>query len=88
MDETYTITLTPAMMALVPVVATLLQLAKAVKPLEKIKPYFPFVGIGISYGLCILTGVTSPVMPSILIGLVAAGGYDMLKAKPPVAPTE
>ena len=83
--EQYTITLTPQMLALVPVVATILQLAKTIKPLEKIKAYFPFVGIGVSYGLCVVTGAANPVISAILIGLVAAGGYDMLKSKPPTA---
>lgn len=74
------IDLTPEMLALVPIVATVLQLAKRIEAIAKLKQWYPFLSIGIALGLGYLTGMEEPIAPSIIIGLVASGGYDLLKA--------
>ena len=78
--ETLNIELTPAMLALVPVVAAILQVIKRVEVMQKLKAWLPFVSIGIALGLGYLTKMSNPILPSIIIGLVASGGYDLLKS--------
>lgn len=79
-EEQLIIDLTPEMLALVPIVATVLQLAKRIEAIAKLKQWYPFLSIGIALGLGYLTGMEEPIAPSIIIGLVASGGYDLLKA--------
>lgn len=79
--EDYTLTLTPAMMILVPVVATILQFAKRIEAVQKIKEWLPVISIGVSFGLAHLTKLPDPIIGSVIIGLVACGSYDLLKAK-------
>jgi hypothetical protein len=78
--DTLNINLTPEMLALVPVVAVILEALKRISILEKLKPWMPFISIGVALGLGYLTGIVQPIMPSIIIGLVASGGYDLLKS--------
>lgn len=80
--EEFSITLTAEMMSLVVVVGALLQVAKKIKALEQAKQWFPYIGIGIAFALCSYSGVEveDPIMTSVLIGLVASGGYDLLRA--------
>lgn len=80
MTEDLTIQLTPAMMALVPVVALVLQVIKKVPALEQLKDWMPFVSIGVALGLGYLTKMPDPVMPSILIGIAASGTYSLAKS--------
>lgn len=77
--EELSVTLTPEMLALVPVVAAILQMVKRVPQVEQIKSWLPIASLGISLGLCYLTGMKDPILPAIIIGLVANGGYDILK---------
>jgi len=77
--EDLTITLTPAMLALVPVVAAILQMLKKLEPIQKIKSYLPFISVGVACGLCFFAKIQEPIMASIIIGLVASGGFDMLR---------
>ena len=74
------IQLTPGMLALVPIVAAILQLVKRFEFMEKIKSYFPLIAIGLSLAICYATKMPDPIMPAVLIGLTASGGYDLLKA--------
>lgn len=78
--ESLNIDLTPELLALVPVVVALLQLAKSFQWFEALKQWAPFIAIGIAFGLAKASGVTEPIMPSIIVGLVASGGYDLFKA--------
>ncbi len=79
MDE-LTLQLTPTMLAIVPAVAAILQVAKRFKAVEVLKPWFPFISIVIALGLCYAAKMPDPIAPSIVIGLVASGSYDVLKA--------
>lgn len=83
MLEDYSLTLTPAMLALVPVVAAILQFAKRIKAVQEIKEWLPVISIGLSFGLAQLTKLPDPIIGSVVIGLVACGSYDLLKAKTP-----
>lgn len=78
MDQS-TVNLTPEMLAIVPVVAFLLQLLKRIPAVAKMKSWLPLVSVGTSIGLCYLLGVQDPVTPAIVIGLTASGGYDLLR---------
>ena len=77
--ENLTIELTPAMLALVPVVAAILQVLKRVEAIQKVKAWLPFAAIGVALALGYLTKMPDPIIPSIIIGLVSSGGYDLLK---------
>lgn len=79
MDEQLTLTLTPAMLAIVPIVAMLLQLLKRVELIQKYKDWLPVISIGASILLTYLATIANPIMAGIIIGLVAAGGYDVFK---------
>ena len=78
--EELTITLTPAMITLVPIVGAILQVLKRIEAIQKIKEWMPFLSVGIALGLGFLTKMPDPILPSVIIGLVASGGYDLLKA--------
>ena len=74
------VTLTPAMLAMVPIIATILQLLKRIEPLGNLKQWFPILSVGLSLGLGYVTNMPNPIVSSIIIGLVASGGYDVLKS--------
>ena len=79
MDENLTITLTPAMMAIVPVVAALLQVAKTFPIVVKFKAYMPVFSIVIAGVIAHLAKVEDPYMAGVLIGLASSTGYDLFK---------
>ena len=64
---------------LVPMVAVLMQLLKKMKVMEKLTQYLPFISIGVAYLLATVMKMPDPIMPSIIIGLVADGSYDVIK---------
>jgi len=74
-----TITLTPAMMALVPVVALLMEVAKKLPYYNKIQGYSPVLAMGIGVGLAVASSVANPVIAGILIGIASSYGYDVFK---------
>jgi len=80
MENQFTVTLTPSMMALVPVVGAIVQILKRIEAIQKVSEWLPFFSVGIALGLGYLTNLDNPVMSSVVIGLVASGGYDLLKS--------
>ncbi len=78
MDE-LVIQLTPQMLLLIPIVAAIVQVVKQLKAIEKYTKWLPFVAIGVAYGLAMATNVADPILPSVIIGLAASGGYDAVK---------
>ena len=75
--------LTPEALVLIPIVAAILQVVKSIATIDKLKPWFPFIGVAVAYVLALLSGVgpyNDAVMPAIVIGLSAAGAYDAVKA--------
>lgn len=87
--ENLNIELTPAMLALVPIVAALIQILKKILAIKYIpaevgifiKELLPFASILIAFGLLYFQNLVEPLLPAIIIGLIAAGGYDVLKQK-------
>lgn len=77
MDE-LTLQLTPAMLALVPIVGAIVQLLKRVKVVEKNIKLLPFVSILVALGIAYAMKLEEPVVASVVIGLVASGGYDLV----------
>lgn len=83
------IELTPSMIYLVAIVAALIQVLKkflAIKQIPAdvriiIKELLPFVSILIAFGLLYFKDLLEQLLPAIIIGLMAAGGFDMLKQK-------
>ena len=83
------ITLTPQMLTIIPMLAVSMQMLKGIEPLQKIKPWFPFLTIGISIGLSILMkmggDIQAQVMAGVVMGLATSGGYDAAKMPTKVA---
>jgi hypothetical protein len=78
--EEFVVEVTPEMAVLVVIVGAILQVAKRIKALDKLKQWFPFLAIGVAYALATLSGDTENiVMASVVVGLVASGGYDLIK---------
>ena len=75
-----TITLTPAMLALVPIVTMIMQMLKQMKPYYRIKAYTPIITCGISVGLAFAVSISNPIVAGIIIGVTASAGYDQFKA--------
>ena len=73
------ITLTPAMMALVPVVSMIMQVIKGVPIYDKIKAYTPIVTMVIGIGAAYAASIANPIVAGILIGVTASAGYDSFK---------
>lgn len=78
--------LTPAMVAMIPVVAAILQMVKRMAFAEKIKDYLPLIAIAIAIGISYAGKMPDPIIPSVLIGLSAVGGYETLKKPKPKTP--
>lgn len=86
--ENLSFELTPGMLALVPIVAGIIQMIKKFLAIPQIpvemspfiKELLPFVSIGITFGLMSYQQITDPLLPAIIIGLTAAGGFDLMKS--------
>lgn len=81
--EDLTFEMTPQVLALIPVVAAILQILKRIEPIQQVKQWLPFIAIGLAVGLAYLTKVPEPILPAIVVGLMASGAYDALKAPKP-----
>jgi len=90
--ESLNVELTPGMLLLIPLVGALIQVLKdkvlVVKSIPKgvsdaIKGFLPFISIGISFGFLCYVHVPKPLLPAVMIGLSACGGYDLVKGKKP-----
>jgi len=76
------IQLTPEMLALVPVVAAIIQMLKKIPQITPYKDLLPLAAIGISVALVYSVNYLAFLLPAIIVGLMACGGYEMLKSKP------
>jgi len=83
MNETMTIELTPQMLAVIPILAMVLEMVKGIAPLAWLKPWMPFVAVGLSFGAAVLFGIGSTleqqVIAGVLMGLATSGGYDAVR---------
>jgi len=87
--ENLNIELSPAMLALVPIVAAIIQVLKKFLAIEYIpnhisifiKELLPFVAIFLAFGLIRCQTIITILLPAIIIGLTACGGFDLLKQK-------
>jgi hypothetical protein len=79
----FEIVLTPQMMALVPAIAILLQILKGVPAMEKVKPWFPLISLGVAIALAMIlkmgTGTEDQLIAGITMGLATSGGYDVAR---------
>lgn len=84
------IEITPKMLMMVPLVAAAVQWLKSIEPLAKLlKDWLPLVNVLISLVLSYFVqpsgaGPMDWILPGIIVGLVAGGGYDILKQKPAI----
>lgn len=76
------IELKPELLALVPVVAAIIQMLKKIPAIKPYKDWLPIVAIGISVALVYSVDYLAFLVPAIIVGLLACGGYEMLKSKP------
>lgn len=83
METDLTFEMTPQILALIPIVAAILQVLKRIEPIQAVKQWLPFIAIGLAIGLAFMMKVPDPIMPGIVAGLMAGGAYDALKAPKP-----
>ena len=74
------IQLSPEMLALVPVVAAVLQVMKKIPIVERVKEFMPFIAMVLSLGAVYATNAQLEIMPAVIMGLMASGVYDGVKA--------
>lgn len=77
--ELLTLELTPAMLALVPTVAFVVQLLKKIPAIAAHHEVLPLASILLGVGAAFAAGLASPVVSGIAVGLSASGGYSLLK---------
>jgi len=77
---TLELTLTPQMLAIIPLLAVAMQMLKGLQPLQKLKPWFPLLSVGVAIGLAILMkmgpDLQGQALAGIVMGLATSGGYD------------
>lgn len=56
-----------------------IQLLKRIPQMMKIKEWFPIIGIGIGIGFSFYMHFEDPIALGLIMGLVAAKSYDILK---------
>ncbi|HPD32166.1 MAG TPA: hypothetical protein PLL20_19405 [Phycisphaerae bacterium] len=78
-----TVTLTPQMLATIPLLAVAMQFLKGIEPLAKLQPWFPLLSLALAIGAAIVLGmgdtIQARVMSGIIMGLATSGGYDAAK---------
>ena len=78
-----TIQLTPAMLALVPIIAYFVQIIKSIITdyawFAKAKKFLPLVAVFFGIGLSYLCQIDNFVVAGILEGIAAVAGYETLK---------
>lgn len=74
------IALTPEMVALVPVIAGVLQALKKIPIIDQIKAYMPFVSMLLGLGIVYAQTSEIQIIPAVMIGLTASGLYSGVKA--------
>jgi len=79
--DNLSIELTPGMLALVPIVGALLQMLKKISYVERFKEWLPLVSMLISFGFLYYQNISDPLLPAVIIGLTACGGFDLMKSK-------
>lgn len=74
------IALSPEMVALVPVIAGVLQALKKIPIIEQIKAYMPFIAMLLGLGVVYAQTSEIQIIPAVMIGLTASGLYSGVKA--------
>lgn len=84
MDTTFT--LDAGMLLLVGVTAAIIQVLRNIEFVERYKQWLPFVAIAIAALLNYAQQYWLWLVPSVVIGLTAAGAYDAVRKKSPAEP--
>jgi len=79
--ENLNLELTPAMLAMVPIVAATIQMLKRIPAIEKLKEWIPLLSVAMSCGFMYYQGAQNFLLAGTIIGLTACGGFDALKQK-------
>jgi len=79
--EQLEVLLTPELLAMVPLVAFVLQMIKKLPVVAGYMEYAPLVSIGLGVASAYMMNVESPIIPGVIIGLLASGSYDVLKGQ-------
>ena len=66
---------------LVALVAAMLQMLKAIPLVDKFKPWLPVASVGLGVLMAFWTKIPEPIVPGIMVGLAASGGYSFMKSK-------
>lgn len=79
------IEITPQMLMMVPLVAAAVQWLKSIEPLARLlKDWLPLVNVALSLTLAYFIQPENWILTGIIVGLIAGGGYDILKQKPAI----
>jgi prepilin signal peptidase PulO-like enzyme (type II secretory pathway) len=84
--------LVAAMLAIVPVVAIILQAVKQTPIGGKLSAYMPFISMAIGVAAAFIAKMPNPVGAGVVIGLLASGSYSAfsgvssISAKPEIKP--
>lgn len=74
------IALSAEMVALVPVIAGVLQALKKIPLIDQIKAYMPFISMLLSFGVIYAQTSEIQIIPAVIMGLTASGLYSGVKA--------
>jgi hypothetical protein len=90
-NDLLSITLTPQMLTIIPLLAVAIQALKAIEPLAKLKAWFPLITIAAAMALAVILkmgdDVQSQLVAGIVMGLATSGGYDAAKVSTKVTET-
>ena len=75
----FSVTLTPQMLVVVPIIGGLVQMLKQVPFIQKQTAWLPLLTVAVSIAVSFAMRFEDPVMAGLLIGLAAGGGYDLLR---------
>lgn len=73
------VSVTPAVVMIAGLAAAIVQFIKAIPQVAKFKAALPFAAIVTGIVLSFVWQVADPIQAGIVAGLIAAGGYDVLK---------
>lgn len=72
--------LTPEMLALVPIIASILEIMKRIEVIDKVKKWMPFISMLMSLGVIYLKTGEVHAISALVMGLIASGLYSSVKA--------
>jgi hypothetical protein len=80
---TLSVSLSPQMLTVIPMLTLLLQVVKGIEPLKKLIPWLPIIAIGLAIGAAIIMklggDVQGQILAGVTMGLATTGVYEAAK---------